>query len=206
MKLAQVLIILFFFHGSSLLASTATEHKKIILALGDSLTEGYGIEPIFSFPAQLEALLSGKKLSYKVINGGISGATTASGLSRLKWFLRSKPDIMILALGANDGLRGLKVEDSKKNLDAIIVLAKKNKIKVLLAGMQMPPNYGEEYRVNFKKMYFDLVKKHNILMIPFLLEGVAGNNKLNIEDGIHPNKEGYKVITNTVYAVLKDIL
>ena len=130
MKLAQVLIILFFFHGSSLLASTATEHKKIILALGDSLTEGYGIEPIFSFPAQLEALLSGKKLSYKVINGGISGATTASGLSRLKWFLRSKPDIMILALGANDGLRGLKVEDSKKNLDAIIVLAKKNKIKV----------------------------------------------------------------------------
>lgn len=179
---------------------------KTILALGDSLTEGYGVDSIYSYPSQLGDKLQALKLNYKVVNGGVSGSTTASGLSRLRWFLKGKPDIMILALGANDGLRGLKLEDSKMNLEKIIKLANEHSIRTVLAGMQMPPNYGLEYRDQFKKIYFELAKKYKLVFIPFFLEGVAGNKKLNIEDGIHPNKEGYKVITENVYLTIKDIL
>ena len=185
--------------------SVSSKEKKI-LALGDSLTEGYGIRPNYSYPTQLEQKLKKSGKNYKVLNGGISGSTTASGLSRLKWFLKAKPDIVIVALGANDGLRGLDINESKKNLEKIIIHAKEKGLIVILAGMQMPPNYGAEYRDKFKSIFFELSKKHKLPMIPFLLEGIAGNKKLNIEDGIHPNKEGYKVMVENVYKVLKEHL
>lgn len=177
-----------------------------ILIIGDSLTEGYGIEQEFSYPAVLEALLKKKGHQYDVINGGVSGSTTSSGLTRLKWFLKSKPKIMILALGANDGLRGIELKKSKKNLEDIIVKAKQLSIQVVLAGMQLPPNYGKEYTGQFKQMYLDLVSKHKVHFIPFLIKGVAGKPELNIEDGIHPNVEGHIIIANTVYESIKELL
>ena len=180
--------------------------KKKILALGDSLTEGYGVDPKYSYPSQLERKLQLNGFKYKVINGGVSGSTTASGMSRLKWFMKAKPSHMILALGGNDGLRGLKIEASKKNLNEVILMAKKSKIKVILAAMQMPPNYGKEYRQKFKNIYYDLAKEHKLTVIPFVLKGVAGKKEFNIEDGIHPNSEGYKIVTENIYKILKELL
>lgn len=185
--------------------SLCVAQTKIII-LGDSLTEGYKVAPEYSFPSQLEKKLIENGYEVKIINGGVSGSTTASGASRLKWFLKAKPSILILALGANDGLRGLKIKDTKDNLDKIIVMAKKEGMKIILAGMRMPPNYGKEYREKFKNLYYELAKNHKIAMIPFLLRDVAGKKELNIEDGIHPNKEGYKIISNTVFNILKDYL
>jgi len=190
----------------SLLTFGDAKEKKVLLALGDSLTEGYGVRPEFSYPSLLQEKLNKNKHHYKVINGGVSGSTSASGKSRLKWFLKAKPDVMILALGSNDGLRGLKVEQTKKNLSETIELAKENNVKVILAGMQMPPNYGKEYRENFKKMYSELAKKYELKMIPFLLEGIAGIKKLNIEDGIHPNKKGYEIMVENIYKNIKEYL
>ncbi len=172
-----------------------------ILFLGDSLTEGYGVDESKAYP-----VLVGAALDVKVLNGSVSGSTTASGLSRLKWFLKAKPTHMLLALGANDGLRGLKLEDSKKNLEAIIKLAKSNSIRVVLAGMLMPPNYGESYRNEFKTMYEGLTKEYKLDFIPFLLEGVAGKPEFNISDGIHPNEAGHAIISKLVTKKFKEIL
>lgn len=180
--------------------------SKKILIIGDSLTEGYGVNEEFSFPSVLESILISKKLDYKVINGGVSGSTTASGQSRLKWFLKAKPEILIIALGANDGLRGIKIEKTRKNLEVIIKMAQDKKIKTVLAGMQLPPNYGKQYTQDFKKLFISLVKKYKLQSIPFLLEGVAGKKELNIEDGIHPNRAGYKVIAKNVFENIKDLL
>lgn len=184
-----------------LLCGHASANDKSILFLGDSLTEGYGVDETRAYP-----VLVGKELGVKVLNGSVSGSTTASGHSRLKWFLKARPTHMLLALGANDGLRGLKLEDSKKNLEAIIELAQKNSIKVVLAGMLMPPNYGESYRSEFKTMYEGLAKKYKLEFIPFLLEGVAGNPKLNISDGIHPNEAGHEIMARLVSKKFKEIL
>ncbi len=180
--------------------------QEKILILGDSLTEGYRLDREDSFPSQLQLQLVKNQHDYKVINGGVSGSTTASGLSRLKWFLKAKPKIIVIALGANDGLRGIKLEDSKENLDKLIKVAKENKLKVIIAGMQIPPNYGKEYTAKFKAIYPDLAKKYDIKLLPFLLKDVAGKKELNIEDGIHPNAAGYKIIANTVYENIKDLL
>jgi acyl-CoA thioesterase-1 len=177
-----------------------------LLILGDSLTEGYGVNEEYSFPSVLESILLKNKYNYKVINGGISGSTTASGKSRLRWFLKARPKVLIIALGANDGLRGIKVSESIKNLEEIIAMARKQKIKIVLAGMLLPPNYGEKYTSEFKAMFKTLTKKHKLSSIPFLLEGVAGNKDLNIEDGIHPNRKGYQVIANNVFKQIKDLL
>ncbi len=177
-----------------------------ILILGDSLTAGYGIEQSLAYPSELERLLKEKGHKYKVLNGGVSGSTTASGKSRLKWFLKSKPKIIIIALGANDGLRGIDLKQSQKNLEEVIQMSKKNGLVVFLAGMQLPPNYGKEYTSQFKLMFKELVKKFEINEIPFLLEGVAGVKELNIEDGIHPNSDGHKIMAKTVYKHLKEKL
>lgn len=170
-----------------------------ILFLGDSLTAGYGIEKPLAFPALIDEKL--KKSGYqdiKVINGGISGSTSASALSRLKWYLKIKPDIMLLALGANDGLRGLSVEQLKNNLTVCIQLAKENNIKVVLAGMMMPPNYGVEYTKSFFEVYSKVADAQRVQLIPFLLKDVAGIPALNIPDGIHPNEAGHKIVAQTV--------
>ena len=180
---------------------------QTILFLGDSLTEGYGMNPDFAFPNLIQEKL--KKSEHKdavVINGGVSGSTTASGLKRLQWYAKRKPTHMVLALGANDGLRGLKIEKSKQYLESIIEAAQKQGMKVILVGMKMPTNYGGAYRKSFEEMYATLAKKYKLTFIPFLLEGVGGDPKLNLPDGIHPNPEGHKILAETVWKTLKDEL
>lgn len=180
---------------------------QTVLFLGDSLTEGYGINPDYAFPALIEKKIKNSvSKEGVVINGGVSGSTTASGLKRLEWYKKRKPTHMLLALGANDGLRGLKVDQSEKNLRNIIEAAQKEGIKVVLAGMQMPTNYGGDYRKKFEAIYPRLAKDYKIKLVPFLLDGVGGHSKLNLPDGIHPNPEGHKIIAETVWSVLREEL
>lgn len=181
--------------------------ETTVLMLGDSLTAGYGVEKEQAFPALVEKHLKNQNISdVKVINGGFSGSTTASALSRLRWYLRIKPDILVLALGGNDGLRGLGVKEIEKNLAATIELAKKQGMTVVLAGMQMPPNYGDIYTRQFAAVYPTLSKRYHVELIPFLLEGVGGQVDLNIADGIHPNPDGHKIVAKTVLQHLMPIL
>jgi acyl-CoA thioesterase I len=178
-----------------------------ILFLGDSLTAGYGVSKKMAFPALIEKQFNKKSPGrVRVFNGGISGSTTAGGVARLKWYLKRKPDILVLALGANDGLRGVNLNASKKNLSLVILKAKELKIKILLAGMLLPLNYGKNYRGRFKKMFIELAREHQLKLVPFLLKGVGGEPKFNIEDGIHPNEEGHKIITKTLTPYLEDLL
>lgn len=177
---------------------------QTILVIGDSLTEGYGLEPDEAFPAQLEKLLKENgKTSFKVVNGGISGSTTASGVQRVKWFAKLKPKLLVLTLGANDGLRGLAIKDSKKNLELTILKAREMGMKVLLAKMMMPLNYGKTYRKDFEGMYDQLARELKVPLLPFLLEGVGGNPKLNLPDGMHPNAEGQKIIAKNLLKALE---
>jgi acyl-CoA thioesterase-1 len=184
----------------------ASEKVTKILFLGDSLTEGYGVKKEEAYPNLVEQSLIKKGYDVKIINGGISGSTSASGLSRLKWFLKAKPNILFLALGANDGLRGQKVEKVKLNLDKIISFAKEKLLKVVLAQMLLPPNYGKEYTDSFKELYSELAKKHKIVFIPFMLKDVGGVKEHNIEDGIHPNQKGHKILSDRVVSYLEKLL
>lgn len=179
---------------------------QTILFLGDSLTEGYQLDKEEAYPALVEKELKKKHKDLKVINGGVSGATTASGLKRLDWYLKSKPDILVLALGANDGLRGTKLETTEKNLASVIEKAQGRGIDVILAGMKMPTNMGEKYRGQFEGMYPKLAKKYSLRLIPFILEGVGGVPSLNLPDGIHPNAKGHEVMAKTVLKVLESEL
>ena len=187
-------------------AATNRPTQRIIL-LGDSLTEGYGVPKDKAFPALVESQLKTDGYSgVEVINAGISGSTTAGGESRLRWYLKKNPEVVLLALGGNDGLRGMPVDETKRNLEKIIILAKKNHIKILLAGMQMPPNYGKKYTEEYKKLYFDLARIHHLPMVPFLLEGIAGNREFNQEDGIHPNEYGHRKIAELVTPHLEKMI
>ena len=182
----------------------STENSFRILILGDSLTEGYGVSAQQAFPSLLEKKLndefsSDKNSSYEIINAGISGSTSSGGVSRIEWLLKSKPDFLILALGGNDGLRGVPVEETKNNLEKIILAAKSKDIPTLLAGMKMPPNYGIEYTREFSKLFEDLANQENVPLIPFLLEGVGGESAMNLPDRIHPNPAGHQKIAQTVY-------
>lgn len=181
---------------------------KKVLFLGDSLTEGYGVSKVKSYPEMAKSYLDKKGIAITVLNGSISGSTTASSLSRLKWFLKSKPDLVFLALGANDGLRGIKVPESKKNLSDTIKAAKEAGIQVVIAGMMVPPNYGPDYGKAFRSMYPELAKEYKVPHLPFLLEGVAGEKKYNQEDGIHPNENGHekmgKLVGEFLYPLLKE--
>ena len=182
----------------------STENSFRILILGDSLTEGYGVSAQQAFPSLLEKKLndefsSDKNRSYEIINAGISGSTSSGGVSRIEWLLKSKPDFLILALGGNDGLRGVPVEETKNNLEKIILAAKSKDIPTLLAGMKMPPNYGIEYTREFSKQFEDLANQENVPLIPFLLEGVGGDPAMNLPDRIHPNPAGHQKIAQTVY-------
>ena len=177
-----------------------------ILFLGDSLTEGYGISKEKAYPQLIEDQLKKDNKEVKVVNAGESGSKTSSALRRLRWHLRSKPAILVLALGANDGLRGIKANVIKENLQKVIDLAKKKEIKVLLVGMQMPINYGKEYRGEFYEIYPQLAKENKLNFVPFLLEGVARVKELNLEDGIHPNEKGHEKMASTVLSYLKKLL
>ncbi|NBP69035.1 MAG: arylesterase [Cytophagia bacterium] len=196
------------FFIASILLLQGTTQTKTILFFGDSLTAGYGLSTEEAFPALTEKLLNAKSKQCKVINAGLSGETSAGGVARIDWILRQPVDIFILELGANDGLRGLPLDQTEKNLQIIIdkVKMKYPKVKVLLAGMMVPPNMGKEYSTGFQAIYPRLAKKNKATLIPFLLEGVAGKEKLNLPDGIHPNPEGHKIVANTITNVLKPML
>lgn len=179
--------------------------KKLVV-LGDSISEGYGVTQESAYPALLEKKIKAAGKDWTVINSGVSGSTTASAKSRIQWLLKSKPDLVFLALGANDGLRGLKVPDSKSNLEQAILELKKQKIVVILGGLYMPPNYGKDYTESFKKMYVDLAKKNSVKLVPFILDKVAGDSKYNLADGIHPNEKGHEIIAETIFNEIKDLL
>ncbi len=190
-----------------LLPAAWASPKITILFLGDSITAGYGVAHEQSYPVLLGQKLKSRGIDHvQIINGSISGSTTASALSRLKWFQNASPDLLVLALGANDGLRGLSVEKMKENLNKAISFAKRSNMAVILAGMQIPPNYGPEYAHQFKQVFTTLANDHGIVLIPFLLEGVGGRPQMNQPDGIHPNREGHQQIAKTVFPfILKQI-
>ena len=184
-----------------------TSNAKTILFLGDSLTEGLGVSKENAFPYLVETLIQSElKKNIIVINAGVSGSTTNDGLARLKWYMKKKPSLIFIALGANDGLRGLDLEESQKNIEEIIKYSQEENVKVLLAEMLIPPNYGPQYTERFKKMYQEIKIKYDLKIMPFLLEGVAGIKELNQRDGIHPNTEGHKYIAKKVFEFIKEDL
>ncbi|MDH5397874.1 MAG: arylesterase [Cyclobacteriaceae bacterium] len=198
-----------FFALTFLLCAAHNPLKPItIVFYGDSITAGYGLERDLAFPAYVESGLREQGYEVNVINAGLSGETSAGGSSRISWVLRQPVDIFVLELGANDGLRGLPIEQTKNNLQQIIdqVKEKYPKTKIVLAGMQVPPNLGEGYTNAFKKIYPELATKNQALLIPFILEGIAGDEKLNQADGIHPNVEGHKKVAQNVIKALTKIL
>lgn len=181
---------------------------KNIIFFGNSLTAGYGVEGSEAFPALIQEKIDSLKLPYKVINAGVSGETTAGGKSRIDWVLRQPVDVFVLELGANDGLRGIPLSETLKNLQAIIDDVKKKypSAKIILAGMEIPPNMGKRYTDDFRVLYRQLAEKNQTLLIPFLLQGVGGEPELNQADGIHPNVKGHRIVADNVWAVLKDAL
>lgn len=192
MKYYTILILSLFFITN---VSAATSR---ILFLGDSLGEGQGIGESPAFPKVVERILREKKHDVVIINDGVSGSISASGLSRLKWQLKNKVDLLVLELGANDGLRGFKLKETEKNLKEIIAHAKSKNIKVLLLGVYIPPNYGIKYGQEFTNMYKNISKTEKIPLLPFLLKDVAGIKELNLPDGIHPNAKGHEIIGKNV--------
>jgi acyl-CoA thioesterase-1 len=177
-----------------------------IVVLGDSLTAGLGLLETQSFPYLLQQKIDAEGYEFDVENAGVSGDTSAGGVRRLDWALQGDVRVLIVALGANDGLRGLSVADMKKNLTEIVGRAQDRNITVILAGMEAPPNYGQEYASAFRQAYREVALKHRVLFIPFLLDKVAGQSALNQGDGIHPNPDGARVIADNVWAVLKPLL
>jgi acyl-CoA thioesterase-1 len=188
------------------ISSASSDNTPRIVAFGDSLTAGLGVRAAESYPAQLQRRLDNLGYRYRVINAGVSGDTTAGGLRRVPWILNNKPELVILELGANDGLRGLPIDQTKSNLRKIIRQLQEAGTTVVLAGMKLPPNYGQDYTASFEAMYPMLAKEHQLPLIYFFLEGVGGSPSLNQADGIHPTKEGYEVIVEQVLQVLKPVL
>ena len=182
--------------------------KKTIVFFGNSLTAGYGLSPSEAFPAIIQNKIDSLGLPYKVINAGVSGETSSGGNGRIVWILKQPLDVFVLELGANDGLRGIPLSETKKSLQSIIdkVKAKYPEAKLVLAGMQIPPNMGVTYTTQFRNIYPDLAKKNAAMLIPFLLEGVGGDLKLNQQDGIHPTAEGHQIVAENVWRVLEDLL
>ncbi|MBX7150473.1 arylesterase [bacterium] len=195
---------MFFFFYSTVFS----QDQKNIVFLGNSLTAGFGVEPSEAYPSLIQNKIDQAGLNFKIINAGISGETTSGGLRRMDWLLKQKIDVLVLELGANDGLRGIPLNLTKENLQAIITKTKEKYpgTKILIAGMEVPPNMGETYTTTFRKIFPDLAKTNGIERIPFLLEGVADKPDLNLSDGIHPKPEGHKIVAETVWKYLKPIL
>ncbi|GAB5528337.1 MAG: arylesterase [Roseivirga sp.] len=192
---------------ASLPTSDQEERMKIVF-FGDSLTAGYGLTMQDAFPHIIQQRIDSLGLPYEVVNAGLSGETTAGGINRIDWILKSKPDIFILELGANDGLRGLSPDQTKKNLSGMIdkVKASNPEAVILLAGMQMFPNMGQEYTEQFREAFPLVAKEKDVKLIPFILEGVGGDESLNQSDGINPNIEGHKIVAETVWYYIKPYL
>ena len=187
-------------------ASKTDDERPKIVVLGDSLTAGLGLLETQSYPHLLQEKIDRDGFDYEVVNAGVSGDTSAGGLRRLDWALQEDVRVLIVALGANDGLRGLSVAEMKQNLGQIIETARAKNIVVILAGMEAPPNYGAEYATSFRQAYRDLALKYKAPFVPFLLDRVAGQAALNQGDGIHPNPEGAAIVADTVWNVLKPLL
>jgi acyl-CoA thioesterase-1 len=205
--LGPTVVLLLLFGATSRAATTPPpDARPRIVAFGDSLTAGLGVGADESYPAQLQRQLDALGYHYRVINAGVSGDTTAGGVRRVSWVLSSKPDIVILELGGNDGLRGLSLEQTTSNLREIIQRLQQAGVTVVLAGMKLPPNYGPEYTKGFEAIYPTLAKQYHLPLIPFFLEGVAASATLNQADGIHPTKEGYRIIVRQILKVLSPLL
>jgi len=187
-------------------AKTTSVPRPRIVFLGDSLTAGYGLAKDQSVPSLIASRLAGMRLDYEVVNAGVSGDTSAGGLSRLDWSLDGPVRVLVVELGANDGLRGLSVAAMRDNLEAIIKRALDRGIRVVLTGMEAPPNYGQAYTNEFRAVYRELAGRHPVTFVPFYLEGVAGNPRLNIADGIHPNPEGARIVEQTIWRALQPLL
>jgi acyl-CoA thioesterase-1 len=187
-------------------AGTRAAARPRIVALGDSLTAGLGLPSTQAYPALLQQKLDANGYAYEVINAGVSGDTSAGGLRRLDWSLEGDVRVLIVALGANDGLRGLPAKELKSNLERIITRAKDRGIGVILAGMEAPPNYGREYTAAFRGVYTDLAREHDLPFLPFLLDKVAGVTSLNQADGIHPNAQGAAIVADALWRILQPML
>jgi acyl-CoA thioesterase-1 len=183
-------------------SATVSANRRIVM-LGDSLTAGLGLDPEQAYPALLKARLDARGTGFEVVNAGVSGDTSAGGLRRLDWALDGGAAVVLVALGGNDALRGLPVVDLASNLDEIVRRAKASGARVILAGMEAPPNTGPDYAASFRAVYRGLAKKHGVTLVPFLLDGVAGIEALNQEDGIHPNPAGARIIADTVWRALE---
>jgi acyl-CoA thioesterase-1 len=186
-------------------AKTPIPARPRVVALGDSLTAGLGLPISAAYPALLEQRLKEAGIDFEVVNAGVSGDTSAGGLERLDWALQGDVRVLIVALGGNDGLRGLAPEQLEHNLAQIIERAQARGIPVILAGMEAPPNYGRDYIVAFHKVYPALARKYHVALVPFLLQGVAGSESLNQRDGIHPTAAGARIVADNIWAVLKPI-
>ena len=178
----------------------------MILALGDSLTAGFGVKEEESYPSLLQLKIATAGFPHKVINAGVSGDTTAGGVRRIRWLMKHEPEIVILALGANDGLRGFSAAEIRRNLELMIGVCRKNNVRILLAGMKALPNYGEDYMREFETVFHELAEKHNLDFLPFLLEGVAGEREHTQPDGLHPVASGYRIVSDLVWQRLEPML
>jgi len=182
------------------------DRRPEVVILGDSLTAGLGLDTPQGFPALLQQRIDERGLDFTVVNAGVSGDTSAGGLRRLEWALEGNPRVLVVALGGNDALRGLPTDELERNLAAIIDRGTREGLEVILAGMEAPPNNGPEYTARFRRVYRDLAKAHDVVLIPFLLDGVAGEATLNQADGIHPNAEGARLVAETVWHALEPVL
>lgn len=194
--------------GFCLLSAFAAEAPKRLLVLGDSLAAGYGVEKGQAFPALLQAMIDRRRLSYEVVNAGVSGDTSAGGVRRIDWLLKGGVDVLLLELGGNDGLRGIPPATTRTNLQRIIdrTRIKNPGVKIVIAGMMMPPSMGKDYAAEFAGLFPALAKQNDAVLIPFLLEGVGGNPELNLPDLIHPTPEGHKHVAANVWRVLEPVL
>jgi len=198
-RVALVLLVL-------LLAASARADEAVIVALGDSLTAGLGVAADEAYPARLQERLARDGFRYRVVNAGVSGDTTAGALRRLDWVLRARPALVVVALGANDGLRGQPVAAMRDNLVAIVTRLRAAGARVLLVGMRLPPNYGADYTREFSQAFAEVARRTSVPLLPFLLDGVAGRPGLNLPDGIHPNAEGQRIVAETVWRSLRPML
>ncbi len=182
--------------------------RRTILFFGDSLTAGYGLDEERAFPTVVQARIDSLGMPFEVVNAGLSGETSSGGLRRIDWLLRRKVDVLVLELGANDALRGVPLEVTRESLQGIVekIKAKYKDVKIVVAGMEAPPNLGDEYTQGFRGIFRDLAKRNDAALIPFLLEGVAGNSELNLPDRIHPTEEGHQIVAENVWRVLAPVL
>jgi acyl-CoA thioesterase-1 len=194
--------------GGWLLSAGLVAAPKRILILGDSLTAGYGLDPKLAYPALLQARIDREGLPYRVVDAGVSGDTSAGGLSRINWLLREPVEVLVLELGANDGLRGIELDSTRRNLQGIIDRTRQRcpEVRILIAGMMVPPNLGKEYATRFRELFRELAETNEAVLLPFLLEGVAGRPELNLPDGIHPTAEGHRRVADNVWRYLRPLL